>query len=143
MTNNNTNVDEDDYKPSTKPTEATKYPPWVTTISTLAPITGEPTQEVTTRERPTSQPPTTTSLYNLETCVSTECFRAAGDIRMSLDSSVNPCTNFYEFSCGGWIKNHPIPDSKTSFNQFDRIQDRLNFEIKSNKDSEIHLLVNY
>jgi putative endopeptidase len=27
----------------------------------------------------------------------------------SMDRSVAPCENFYRYSCGGWIKNNPIP----------------------------------
>lgn len=26
-----------------------------------------------------------------------------------VNESVDPCENFYEFACGSWKKNHPIP----------------------------------
>ena len=27
----------------------------------------------------------------------------------SMDRSVDPCVDFYKFTCGGWMKNNPIP----------------------------------
>ena len=27
----------------------------------------------------------------------------------SMDTSVDPCADFFAYSCGGWIKKNPIP----------------------------------
>jgi len=35
---------------------------------------------------------------------------SAKDYSESIDFSVNPCENFYNFACGKWLQNHPIPD---------------------------------
>ena len=42
----------------------------------------------------------------------------------SLDRSVDACTNFYEFACGGWRKANPIPGDQTRWGRFNQLADR-------------------
>ena len=41
----------------------------------------------------------------------------------SLDRSVDPCSDFFAYSCGGWLKKNPIPADQTSWSVYSQLQD--------------------
>ena len=41
----------------------------------------------------------------------------------SMDRSVDPCVDFFAYSCGGWVKNNPIPADQASWDTYSKMQD--------------------
>jgi len=42
----------------------------------------------------------------------------------NIDATANPCTNFYQYACGGWLKNNPIPADQARWGRFDQLEER-------------------
>ncbi|KAG1680672.1 Phosphate-regulating neutral endopeptidase [Nymphon striatum] len=46
-----------------------------------------------------------------EICFTDECIQAAAQIISKMNPHVNPCDDFYEYACGGYIATHEVhPD---------------------------------
>jgi putative endopeptidase len=41
----------------------------------------------------------------------------------SMDRTIDPCVDFFKYSCGGWIKNNPIPPDQSSWDTYAKMQD--------------------
>ena len=53
------------------------------------------------------------------------CVKAASQIIQNMDGSVNPCDDFYQFACGGFIKKTAIPEDRTRMSSFSVLSDEL------------------
>jgi len=46
----------------------------------------------------------------------------------AMDKAADPCVDFYQYSCGGWRKQNPIPPDQTSWSVYGKLYlDNLNF----------------
>ena len=43
---------------------------------------------------------------------------------MRSDRSVDACTDFYQFACGGWMAKNPVPADRPRWGRFDELQER-------------------
>lgn len=54
-------------------------------------------------------------------CLSEPCITVASAVMEAVDRSVDPCNDFYNFACGGWMKNNPLPEGKSRWGPFSNL----------------------
>lgn len=64
----------------------------------------------------------------------------SGIDKSNMDESVSPADNFYEYACGGWMKNNPLPAAYSRYGSFDKLGEdndkRINAILDELKDGE-------
>jgi putative endopeptidase len=41
----------------------------------------------------------------------------------AIDKSIDPCVDFFQYACGTWMKNNPVPPDKARWGRFDELAD--------------------
>jgi endothelin-converting enzyme/putative endopeptidase len=63
------------------------------------------------------------SLVNAQQpAISASKYEPALDVT-AMDRSVDPCVDFFRYSCGGWLRNNPIPPDQSSWTLYAKMQD--------------------
>jgi membrane metallo-endopeptidase-like protein 1 len=70
-----------------------------------------------------------TADVNNDLCLTPYCVKAADYLLESIDESVEPCEDFYQFACGTWLKNARIPEDTGVQNIFSLLDAQLDLNI--------------
>ncbi|XP_031336950.1 neprilysin-4-like isoform X2 [Photinus pyralis] len=65
------------------------------------------------------------TLENDHLCVTTHCVNTASRILRTMDKTVDPCKDFYQYACGGWIRSNPVPDWTATWDRLAELREML------------------
>ncbi|XP_077397778.1 neprilysin-like [Festucalex cinctus] len=66
----------------------------------------------------------------VEICTTADCTRSAARLIDNMDAGVDPCDNFYQYACGGWLRKNIIPETSSRYSTFGILQDELAVVLK-------------
>ncbi|XP_060581148.1 membrane metallo-endopeptidase-like 1 [Ruditapes philippinarum] len=60
-----------------------------------------------------------------EVCLTADCAKASARVLENMDLTIDPCEDFYMYSCGTWKKKHVIPDDSSSYSMFGSLSEKV------------------
>lgn len=63
-------------------------------------------------------------------CNTKECVISAAVLMEAMDPTVDPCHDFYQFACGGWLRKNSVPDASSRWGRFHVLREQLMYILK-------------
>ncbi|NXX18528.1 NEP protein, partial [Podargus strigoides] len=73
--------------------------------------------------------------YDDGICKTSDCIKSAARILENMDTTAEPCSDFYQYACGGWLKRNVIPETSSRYSNFDILRDELEVVLKDVLDT--------
>ena len=64
-------------------------------------------------------------------CDSSGCLQATSSLVSAIDPSVDPCEDFHQYACGGWLKETPIPPGYLIWDRFQELSYKNMYILKN------------
>ena len=69
-------------------------------------------------------------------CLTESCILQTAKLLQEMDRTVDPCQDFYQFACGGFLSSTEIPEHKTISGKFWLMADQLNQRLREVFEAE-------
>ena len=64
-------------------------------------------------------------------CDSSGCLQAASSLVSAMDPSMDPCEDFHQYACGGWLKETPIQPGYLIWDRFQELSYKNMYILKN------------
>lgn len=71
------------------------------------------------------------SRRDTDICITKDCTLTAAMLISAMDTSFDPCDNFYDFACANFIRNHPVPDQQKKMASYHIFNQHFDLQLKN------------
>ena len=64
-------------------------------------------------------------------CDDSDCLHAASSLLGAMDPTANPCEDFHQYACGGWLRETPIPPGYPVWDRFQELSYKNMYMLKN------------